>query len=115
MIIVKNIHWEMISVVKPINTFTLYVVTILCVLGTLRASHVAQLIKNMPAMWDTWVRFLGWEDPLEKERLPTPIFWPGEFHELHSPWGRKGSDMTEQLSLSHFHLRTLQIYSHRKI
>ena len=31
MIIVKNIHWEMISVVKPIDIFTLYVVTILCV------------------------------------------------------------------------------------
>ena len=31
-----------------------------------RASLVAQLIKNSPAMWDTWVRYLGWEDPLEK-------------------------------------------------
>ena len=30
------------------------------------ASLVAQLIKNLPAMWETWVRFLGWEDPLEK-------------------------------------------------
>ena len=29
-----------------------------------------------------------------------PIFWPGEFHGLYSPWGRKESDMTEQLSLS---------------
>ena len=28
--------------------------------------HVAQLVKNPPAMWDTWVRSLGWEDPLEK-------------------------------------------------
>ena len=27
---------------------------------------VAQLVKNPPAMWDTWVRSLGWEDPLEK-------------------------------------------------
>jgi len=27
---------------------------------------VAQLIKNPPAMWETWVRSLGWEDPLEK-------------------------------------------------
>ena len=27
---------------------------------------VAQLVKNLPAMWETWVRFLGWEDPLEK-------------------------------------------------
>ena len=30
------------------------------------ASPVAQLVKNPPAMWQTWVRSLGWEDPLEK-------------------------------------------------
>ena len=30
------------------------------------ASPVAQLVKNMPAMWETWVRSLVWEDPLEK-------------------------------------------------
>ena len=30
-------------------------------------SLVAQLIKNLPIMQETWVRFLGWEDPLEKE------------------------------------------------
>ena len=30
------------------------------------ASLVAQLVKNPPAMWDTWVRSLGWEDSLEK-------------------------------------------------
>ena len=30
------------------------------------ASLVAQLVKNSPAMWETWVRSLGWEDPLEK-------------------------------------------------
>ena len=31
---------------------------------------------------ETWVRSLGWEDPVggRKERLPTPVFWPGEFH-----------------------------------
>ena len=29
------------------------------------ASLVAQLVKNPPAMWETWVRSLGWEDPLE--------------------------------------------------
>ena len=29
-------------------------------------SLVAQLVKNLPAMWETWVRSLGWEDPLEK-------------------------------------------------
>ena len=31
-----------------------------------RASLVAQLVKNPPAIWETWVRSLGWEDPLEK-------------------------------------------------
>ena len=30
------------------------------------ASFVAQLVKNLPAMWQTWVQSLGWEDPLEK-------------------------------------------------
>ena len=38
--------------------------------------------------------------PGEGETLPTPIFWPGEFHGLYSPWGRKESDTTERLSLS---------------
>ena len=32
------------------------------------ASLVTQLVKNLPAMWETWVRSLGWEDPLEKGR-----------------------------------------------
>ena len=31
------------------------------------ASLVAQLVKNRPAMQETWVQYLGWEDPLEKE------------------------------------------------
>ena len=35
----------------------------------------------------------------EEGELPTPVFWPGEFHELYSPWGCKESDMTERLSL----------------
>ena len=42
-------------------------------------SLVAQLV-NLPAMWETWVQSLGWEDSLEKERLLTLVFWPGEFH-----------------------------------
>ena len=44
--------------------------------------QVAHLIKNSPAMCETWVRSLGSVDPLEKGRLPTPIFWPGELHGL---------------------------------
>ena len=30
------------------------------------ASPVAQIVENLPAIWETWVRFLGWEDPLEE-------------------------------------------------
>ena len=33
---------------------------------TVWTSLVAQLVKNLPAMWETWVLSLGWEDPLEK-------------------------------------------------
>ena len=36
--------------------------------------------KDLPAMQETWVLSLDWEDPLEREWLPTPVFWPGEFH-----------------------------------
>ena len=63
------------------------------------ASLVAQLVKNPPAIWETWVQSLGWEDPLEKRMTTTPVFWPGEFHGLYSPWGCKELDMTEQFSL----------------
>ena len=35
-----------------------------------RAVLVAELVKNPPAMQETWVRSLGWEDPLEKEMAP---------------------------------------------
>ena len=51
-------------------------------------------------MQETWVRSLGWEDPLETESLPTPASWLEEFHGLYSPWGRKESDTTERLPLS---------------
>ena len=49
------------------------------------SSLVAQLIKNLPAMQESWVRSLGWEDPLEEEMAThssTPL--PGEFHEQRS-------------------------------
>ena len=59
---------------------------------------MAQLVKNPPAMQETWIQFLGWEDPLEKGKA-SPVFWPGEFHGVYSPWGCKESDTTERLSL----------------
>ena len=48
-----------------------------------RASPVAQLVENPPAMWETWIQSLAWEAPLEKGKPPTPVFWPREFHELY--------------------------------
>ena len=63
------------------------------------ASPVAQLVKNLPECgrpeFDPWVGKIPWR----RERLPTPVFWPREFHGLYSRWGCKESDMTEQLSL----------------
>ena len=43
------------------------------------ASLVAQTVKNLPAMQETWVRSFSWEDPLEK-RIATPVCLPGESH-----------------------------------
>ena len=69
------------------------------------ASLVAQTIKNLPAMQETQVQSLGWEDPLEKEMATTPVLLPGKFHGQrslvgYSPWGCKELDMTERLTLS---------------
>ena len=61
---------------------------------------VAQMVKNPPAMPETWAQSGGWGDSLEKEQLLIPVFWPGEFHGQRSlagcsPWGSKESDTTE--------------------
>ena len=44
------------------------------------ASLVAQTVKNTPAMWETWVWPQVGKIPWRRERLPTPVFWPGEFY-----------------------------------
>ena len=65
------------------------------------ASLVAQMVKNPPTTWETWVQSLGWKDPLEEGmathsnilawRIPMDRgAWQG-----YSPWGHKESDMTE--------------------
>ena len=66
------------------------------------ASLVAQLVKNPPAMPETWVQSLDWEDPQEKGKA-TPVLWPREFHVPYSLWGCKESDTTERLTLSEVH------------
>ena len=66
------------------------------------ASLVTQLVKNLLQCgrpgFDPRVGKIPWR----RERLPTPVFWPTEFHD--SPWGHKESDTTERLSLSLHHL-----------
>ena len=61
-------------------------------------------MRNLPKMWETQVRPLGQEDPLEKEMVTTPVFLPGEFHGQrslagYSPWCHKELDVTEQLTI----------------
>ena len=64
------------------------------------ASLVAQMAKNLPATQETWVQYLGQDDPWRREWLPTLAFWPGEFHGKrsmagYSPQGCKESDTSE--------------------
>ena len=56
---------------------------------------MAQLVKSPPVMQETWVRSLGWEDPLEKGLAThaSILAW-------RIPWSRKELDMTETISLS---------------
>ena len=63
---------------------------------------MAQMVKNLPAVWETWAPSLGWEDPLEESmaihfsilawRIPTDR---GRSLAGYSPWDLKESDMTE--------------------
>jgi len=70
------------------------------------------MVKNLPAMQETRVQSLGWED-VEKRMATTPVFLPGEFRGQrslagYSPWGHRESGMTEQLTPSiHFSLSTI--------
>ena len=71
---------------------------------TVWASLMAQMIKNLPAMQETQVWFLGQEDSWRREWLPTPLSLLGEFHEQrslvgYSPLSYKESDIIEQLTL----------------
>ena len=67
--------------------------------------HTVQSVKNLPAMRETWVWSLGWEDPLE-EGMATHtsiLAWriPMDWADC-GPWGHKESDTTERLSISQY-------------
>ena len=53
-------------------------------LGYLWASLVAQMVKNLLAIQETWVQSLGQEICWRRKWQPTPVFFPGEFHEQRS-------------------------------
>ena len=57
----------------------------------LKKVNLSQMVRNPPAMWDTWVQSLGWEDPLRKGKAIhySILAW-------RMPWGYKESDI-------HFH------------
>ena len=75
------------------------------------------VVKNLPAMQETWFNPWVRKMPQGRKWQPTPVFLPGEFHvqrslEGYSPWGCKESDTTEQLThtqsnLSHLTVRII--------
>ena len=61
---------------------------------------MAQIVKNPPATWETWVRSLGWEDPLEKRTATHSniLTWRNFMErslEGYSPWGCKELNTSE--------------------
>ena len=73
------------------------------------APLVPQMVKNLPAVQETQVQSLDWEDLLKKGLATHTVFLPGEFHGQrslvdYSPWGRKESDVTERLN-THTHIK----------
>ena len=68
------------------------------------ASLVASTVKNLPAVWETWVQSLGWEDPLEKGMTThsSILAWRiprTKESDSYSPWDRKELDTTKRLTL----------------
>ena len=67
-----------------------------------------ELVKNLPAMQETQVQSLGWEDPWRRKWQPTPVLLPGEFHWQRSRAGYSPWDLKESHRLAtkfHFHFQ----------
>ena len=90
-------HWELI------HSGFCVILKCLCILW---ASLVAQVVKNLPALWETWVRSLGWKDPLEEvmathsSTLARRIPWTEESGRLQS----MGSQRVRHDRVTHFHM-----------
>ena len=81
---------------------------------------MAETVKNLPAVQETWFDPWVGKIPQRREWQPTPVFLAGEFRGQrslvgYSPWGHKELDMTEQLTciLSHFYKKNL--YKHKPL
>ena len=76
------------------------------------ASLVAQLVKNLPAIWETWVRSLGWDDPLEKGKATysSILDWriPMDKGAL---WATVHGVAKSQTQLNYFHVYSQEIFS----
>ena len=79
------------------------------------------MVKNLPAMQETWIQSLGQEDLLEKETATPSVFLPRQFQGQrslslvgYSPWGCKESDTTEWLTPFTFH-KELYLISYNNI
>ena len=92
--------WHM-SEIKCYLSSSIWLVSL--IIRPLRPIHVSQMAK--------YYSFYGWvvfhwlyilQIPWRRERPPTSVFWPGEFHGMYSPRGHKESDTTEWLSLFTF-------------
>ena len=64
---------------------------------------VAQMVKNLPAMWETWVRSLGWEDPLKKELATHSNILAWEIPWTEEPSGLQSTGLQSQTRLTHTH------------
>ena len=73
-----------------------------------RASLVAQTEKNLPAMQETWVPSLGWEDPLEKQMVTHPSILAWKTPRTEEPGGHNLETNTHFCSPAE-HLTTRQI------
>ena len=83
-------------------------------LDSIRTSLVAQMVKRLSTVRETWVRKIRWR----RKWQSTPVLLPGKFHGQrsllgYSPWGRRESDTTKRLhSITFFHLVNLSRFIH---
>ena len=91
---------------KPVNKHTWFVRS----LAALRASLVAQVVKHLPAMGETWVWSLGWEDPLEQGMATHSSILAWRIPWTEEPGGLQFMGSQSQSRLNNFHFQKKQWY-----